>query len=250
MTIIIIPIIFLNNPSVSASMPNFSTALCPRRTISSNTDPSPVTKKIKYTIPSKNEAGKIVASINKYVGLQEEKMGPREIPIITSPATPLFSIPLPRILLNKIDIFETNKILDHIEGNKNVIPTKNIKDAAKVCQNKSETYINEDTTWTINVNIIIETNKDPIIMNGLFLLPEPPITEPPITTGNNGNKQGANTVKKPATKEAITKETINALTNVIYYLFYITAARPLNNLFKIRINLNKSMFIIYTIFTS
>ena len=77
-------------------------------------------------IPKKNDTGKTVARMTKYVGLQAEKMGPSDAPIITSPQILFFRYPFVNTLFDLILKVFAKENFSHRFGKTIVKPNKKI----------------------------------------------------------------------------------------------------------------------------
>src|SRR3989338_5001644 len=77
-------------------------------------------------IPKKNDTGKTVARTTKYVGLQAEKIGPSDAPIITSPQTLFFWYPSVNTLFDLMLKVFTKENFSHRFGKTIIRPNKKI----------------------------------------------------------------------------------------------------------------------------
>ena len=132
------------------------------------------------------------------MGLQDANTGPSEAPIKISPQIPFFC----EDFCNKVFDFSSPKsipIFFHKFGNNSVIPKNKTIDPENIFQKIGGIVINAVENFSNNVNKIIETLSDAVIIYGLYLFLS--VMLPPIITGKSGKTQGANIVNTPAKKE-------------------------------------------------
>jgi hypothetical protein len=110
-------------------------------------------------------------------------------------------------LLLKILSFATNGTFVQRDGNEIARPTKMMTTPEKLFQNIWGIEMNKVVVFRRSVNMITDTESDPITVIARLDICFSPASEAPITIGNNGNMQGATTVNTPA-KIAMRKKII------------------------------------------
>ena len=152
-------------------------------------------------IPKKNDTGKTVARITKYVGLQAEKIGPSDAPMITSPQTLFFWYPFAKTLFDlRFKVFAKENF-SQILGKIIVIPKKNIIPPEIHFQKSCGISINKELALRRRVKSITEIPSDATTTNNLLLLGVVSVIECPTITGRSGKMHGASIVSTPLTNE-------------------------------------------------
>jgi hypothetical protein len=157
-------------------------------------------------MPAVRLAGRTVASTIKYVGLQLEKTGPSEPPMMTSPQKLCLAKPSFMVELDSAFIFAANGSLSHTFGNSIKKPTMIISPPEKSVQNHGGTAIKIVSTFSARVKMKTEIPSEVVTVSALLILRSPEI-DPPTMIGKRGRTHGDKTVRTPASR-AIRKSAI------------------------------------------
>lgn len=195
-------------------------------------------------IPNKNDTGKTVARITKYVGLQAEKIGPSDAPMIASPQTLFFLYPFANTLFDLMLKVLAKENFSHRSGKTMVKPNKKMIPPEIHFQKSCGILTNKELALRISVNSTIEIPSDATTTKSLLLLGLVSVIECPTITGSNGRMHGASTVNTPATNEISSN-------NMLFYFCNkrgeSLATTPFFDQVAILINLHKCMLVRNTV---
>ncbi|MDP5039184.1 MAG: hypothetical protein NWP80_01950 [Candidatus Gracilibacteria bacterium] len=196
--------IFLNFDLGSATTLSLETIFCPKNDISIKTSESHKVYATKFMIHTKKLAGRIIASIRAYVGLQLVKTGPRESHIKI-----FFLFPEVFIEAEKAggDFVSNQSFAEkffHTLGNIVIIPSQTISPPENIAQKLCGTQIKKVVAFRNRENTIIERASDAIITNGHFLSSGFSIL-PERIIGRSGSTHGARIVSTQAKNETNNK---------------------------------------------
>lgn len=139
--------------------------------------------------------------MTKYVGLQAEKIGPRDAPIITSPKTLFFWYPFVRILFDfRFKVFAKENFSQRF-GKTIVRPNRKIIPPEIHFQKSWGMSIKKELAFRRSVNNMTEIPSDATTTKSLFLFGVASARERPTITGRSGKMHGASIVNTPATNE-------------------------------------------------
>ena len=183
--------------------------------------------------------------MTKYVGLQAEKMGPRDAPIIASPQTLFFWYPVAKTLFDlRFKVFAREKP-SHILGKTIVKPKKKIMPPEIHFQKSSGISINNELALRRSVKSTMEIPSDRTTTKSLLLFGVESVIERPTITGRRGKIHGASIVKTPAINEITSS-------NMLFYFSYKGrkggATTPFFYQISIFINLHKCMLVGNSVF--
>ena len=188
--------IFLKTPFGSLAHFKFFINFCPNIAIASKMAASQSIYDIRETIPITIPAGRIIARISAYVGLQLLNTGPSASPIRTYFILPFFAVLLLRSLF---ELSENQSLVESVFqrfGNRVIIPSPMIRPPEKLFQNDGGTSIKIVEAFKRRENISIDILKDAIIIYGVYLfLSSSTLAHRMI--GKIGSTHGARTVKTP-----------------------------------------------------
>ena len=181
-------------------------SFCPKNAIANSMRASPRVYDMRAKNQNANQAGRTIASIRAYVGLQELNTGPSANHINMYLEIHFFSLLL---WSNSLDFPENPNLVEivfHKFGNIVMIPKAIKTQPENDFQNDGGTSIKIVLALSKIENKSIDILKDPIIISGIFLL----LLSSALahnTIGSSGKTQGARTVKIQD-KKAITKSVI------------------------------------------
>lgn len=208
--------IFLKIPSGSLAHFALLINLCPKSAIKSNIIQRPRTYANRLIKPVSKLIGRIIAKITAYVGLQLENTGQSDNQTNIDHINHFFVADLPKFWLDLSDNHSFVEKFFQTLGKR--VTSQNITKIAQenIFQTIGSTQINTVEAFNSNENTIIETQREAIIIYGLYLSLAS-VADAHIITGSKGNTHGARIVKTQAKKETINKVIICKLYNKVIY---------------------------------